>query len=196
MPIVIRLLISKKMSFHFNSNSVKRILICFFVIILSSCFPMPNHGLDFCLHNTSRIQVVFFFPSRETGYCMGGLIYEYDYLSEVSPLDTTIAGYQESNLGTYVKAGEIKNTYSSYEFDDLFQYDTLRVFVSKDVHKDTEPYDFVWENSFLVRYDISYNDASDLLNESGALELSYPPDIRMKNVKMWPKYEDVIRMSE
>ena len=126
---------------------------------------------------------------------MGGPIYEYDFFNEVTPQDTTVAGYQDALfLANCVKVGEVKKVYSVYEFDELFQYDTLRVFVVKDEFSIEVPVDL--EKEFLVRYDISYNDALDLLNEDGALELSYPPDVRMKNVKMWPKYEDVIRMSE
>ena len=174
----------------FNTESAKRILISSFVIIISSCFPMPNHGVDFCLHNTSEMPVAFFFPSKEGGYLTGW----YDYLSEVSPLDTTAAGYQKKAccLGNSVKAGEIENIYSTYDFDELFQYDTIKVFVIKG----DDMFAIDWGKDVLVRYDISYNDASYLLNDDGALELSYPPDTRMKNVKMWPKYEDVIRMSE
>lgn len=171
----------------FNLDPVKGVL-SLFIVTISSCVPEPNHGLDFCLHNTSKGRVYFVFPSKIYGYCMSGLIYEYDDLSEVSPLDTTFVGYQG---GRFVSAGAIEKTYSVYEFDELFQYDTLRVFViTIQIINGEEVYDF------LVRYDISYNDTSYLMNDDGALELYYPPDERMKNVKMWPKYDDVIMMSD
>ena len=49
---------------------------------------------------------------------------------------------------------------------------------------------------YLVRYDISIGDAQRLINEEGELEIHFPPDERMKDIKMWPKYEDVVTRYE
>jgi len=172
-------------------------LLLLFIATISSCVPKSNHGLDFCLYNTSNENVIFVLPNKICGYCMGGLIAEHDYFKEVSFLDTTITAGNGLHCLENVSAKAIKNTYSVYEFDELFQYDTLRVFVVKE-REGGEPYDYDYdsEERFIVRYDISYNDTSYLLNKDGALVLYYPPDERMKNVKMWPRYDDIIRIVE
>ncbi len=63
---------------------------------------------------------------------MGGLIAEHDYFKEVSPSDTTITAGNGLHCLENISAKAKKNTYSVYEFDELFQYDTLRVFVVKE----------------------------------------------------------------
>lgn len=131
MQIVIHLLILKKMKSLYKLDPVKGLLLLF-IATISSCVPKPHHGLDFCLYNTSNENVIFVLPNKICGYCMGGLIAEHDYFKEVSPSDTTITAGNGLHCLENISAKAKKNTYSVYEFDELFQYDTLRVFVVKE----------------------------------------------------------------
>lgn len=75
-------------------------------------------------------------------------------------------------------------------FEEMMPYDTMRVFVFDGKYEDLL---IPIENDlYLVRYDISIGDAQRLINEEGELEIHFPPDKRMKDIKMWPKYEDVV----
>lgn len=47
------------------------------------------------------------------------------------------------------------------------------------------------QNKYLVRYDLTESDLNRLKGT-----LSFPPSVDMKNVKMWPRYEEVIRPYE
>ncbi len=75
-------------------------------------------------------------------------------------------------------------------FEEMMPYDTMRVFVFDGKYEDVL---IPIENDlYLVRYDISIGDAQRLINKEGELEIHFPPDERMKDIKMWPKYEDVV----
>ena len=47
------------------------------------------------------------------------------------------------------------------------------------------------EDRYYVRYDLTLEDFYHLQDENGNLILYFPPDERMKDIKMWPRYEDV-----
>ena len=51
---------------------------------------------------------------------------------------------------------------------------------------------FYNKDEYIVRYDLTISDIYFLLNSDGALELHFPPDERMKDIHMWPPYEEVI----
>jgi hypothetical protein len=45
------------------------------------------------------------------------------------------------------------------------------------------------EYNILVRYDLSLQDMNMLRNRNGDTEIQYPPDSRMRDMKMYPPYE-------
>ena len=51
---------------------------------------------------------------------------------------------------------------------------------------------FYNKDEYIVRYDLTISDIYFLLNSDGALELHFPPDERMKDIHMWPPYEEVV----
>lgn len=51
---------------------------------------------------------------------------------------------------------------------------------------------FYNKDEYLVRYDLTLSNIHTLLNNDGALELHFPPDERMKDIHMYPPYEEVI----
>lgn len=44
---------------------------------------------------------------------------------------------------------------------------------------------------YLCRYDLTKKDLYDLVDFEGNIKISFPPSLDMRNVKMWPKYEEV-----
>lgn len=48
-------------------------------------------------------------------------------------------------------------------------------------------------DEYYVRYDLTDEDIHSLCDKDGVLNISYPPSPEMKNVKMWPPYEEVIK---
>ena len=69
----------------------------------------------------------------------------------------------------------------------------MRVFVYEDKYRSVDtikhgfrvPFEL---DEYLVRYDISTDEAYELMNSNGEIEICYPPDERMKDIKMWPKF--------
>ena len=51
---------------------------------------------------------------------------------------------------------------------------------------------FYNKDEYIVRYDLTLSNIDDLLNSDGALELHFPPDERMKDIHMYPPYEEVL----
>ena len=178
--------IFEKIKYNFESLYMKVKLLIAIGLFFASCTP-DHHGLDFKFYNDSLMDLSFIFPCKIYGYCMGGLIFESRDLKEVSPKDTTIIGYNDVSVSCSTIAGEVCNCYSSYGLFEIFKLDTLRVFVCK-----KHEYDLAQVESYLLRYDITKKDYFKLVNGNGELEIHFPPDERMKDIKMWPKYEDVI----
>ncbi len=162
-------------------------LIAFGAVFISGSCILEHHGLDFSLHNDSQKDVSFFIPCKIYGYCMGGEIFRSKDLKEVSSKNTTIMGYNDVSVSFFTTAGEVYSCYSSYGLFEIFKLDTLRVFVYE-----RHEYDLAQVESYLVRYDITKKDYFNLVNNKRELEIHFPPDERMKDIKMWPKYEYVI----
>ena len=105
--------------------------------------------------------------------------------------DTTVTNlYGGPNIkiqAQSVNSDGLRDYWVTYEtiFRDGRQYpnDTLIVFVfdAKRLEEDRHHA----ENALLVRYDLSLQDLQRL-----NWMLSYPPTERMKDIKMWPKYEN------
>ena len=109
--------------------------------------------------------------------------------------DTTMANYAFTSAYDYsgtIESGKDRLSSTRYlTLEEMMPYDTMRVFVF-----DKKYEDLIENDLYLVRYDISIGDAQRLINEEGELEIHFPPDERMKDIKMWPKYEDVVTRNE
>jgi len=108
--------------------------------------------------------------------------------------DTTMINYAFTSAYDYsgtIESGKDRLSSTRYlTLEEMMPYDTMRVFVFDRKYEDVLiP---VENDLYLVRYDISIGDAQRLINEEGELEIHFPPDERMKDIKMWPKYADVV----
>ena len=78
-----------------------------------------------------------------------------------------------------------KLKYSNYTtLEEMSPYDTVRVFVYN--RNDSEK--VLEVDEYYYRYDLTTKDMRNLLNDKNQLEISYPPDERMKDIKMCPRY--------
>ncbi len=119
--------------------------------------------------------------------------------------DTTMINYALTSVygdNGIVKTGKDKSVWTYYStIEEMMPYDTMRVFVYDGLFRQ-DPYGPLAGNLvpiendlYFVRYDISIEDARKLINEKGELEIHFPPNERMKNIKMWPRYEEVISVN-
>lgn len=69
------------------------------------------------------------------------------------------------------------------------------MFVFENLPGSSEPE--LYENDeYYVRYDLTLDDIYSLCDNNGVLHVSYPPSPEMKNIRMWPPYEEVIENAE
>jgi hypothetical protein len=67
--------------------------------------------------------------------------------------------------------------------------DTISIFIFNNDTIENYSWETVQQNyKVLVRYDLSSEDVQNLYNKYGITEIPYPPDYRMKNMKMYPPY--------
>lgn len=165
---------------------LKILLVC--VLLITSCIYAPYRvRTRIIVHNSSDVDISVTWPcerdiKRIPGYNLVDTSYttQYFYLSE-----------------SQVFKGESRiygSTFDTFEEWIPQNHDFVSIFILRyslapyKINDGTE----VIEDSYLVRYDLSINDIHSLCNKRGELEISYPPDERMKDIKMWPIYEDVM----
>lgn len=179
-------------------------ILCFSI---TSCFNFLNlyyyeRSIVIRLVNRSNSAVGFIAPLNHnrirTIGCSGTYFshhkrYRWIDMDQLDISDTTMANYAFTSAYAYsgVEGSGIDINVTRYlTFEEMMPYDTMRVFVFDEKYEDLL---IPIENDlYLVRYDISIGDAQRLINEEGDLEIHFPPDERMKDIKMWPKYADVI----
>lgn len=88
----------------------------------------------------------------------------------------------------YVKDGLIINDMELLPTDTLSIY----IFATKEL-KSCQWETICEENRYLVRYDLSSHDFDQLRKRSiDEIEVPFPPSAKMKGMKMWPPYDEVI----
>jgi hypothetical protein len=106
--------------------------------------------------------------------------------------DTTIS-FDKEHIGSPIKAhSHVVVNIGTLPIENYFKNipsDTLSVFF---FHSDTVSR-YSWEEiqqeyKVLQRYDLSIEDINLLYNKYGVPEIPYPPNERMKNMKMYPPY--------
>jgi len=127
-----------------------------------------DHGFDFENNSTRDVYIYLGIADRD----LGGTLYPDTAVSRVRV--GTLFKKGASRHYTYSRAKEDPwvNTLSLYIFDaDTFNmYDWEEI---KDGYKILQRYDISSENLKALKY-----------------KISYPPDERMKNIKMYPPYEE------
>lgn len=141
-----------------------------------------------CKENTIVVELVNFDDCR-VNLC---LPFKYNRVSrphdmhDIPQSDTTLMTALNALWRITVEPHSSKAVGSGYStFEGMTPYDTVRFYICvfRLYAKDRK------EDDLLVRYDLSIKDMEQLTDSQKRLRLCYPPDERMKNVKMWPKYE-------
>lgn len=174
------------------------------IVILVSCEWLGCGRLpkELSIENNSDIGICFHFHSIE-GWGSS------DYPYNLYP-DTTISfnwqfvrGPIEPNqlfeTWEYVEyAYSEQDTVSLFIFDErLYNQEVWVPVGNNDGHFINPTWDKAIEDyDILVRYDLSKEDMDRCKQEDGVIVLCYPPDERMKDIKMWPPYEEVMKQSK
>ena len=106
--------------------------------------------------------------------------------------DTTLV-LLEANEVLNIKPGQTHHVSLSLspiaEWVQSLPYDTLSVFFFSQDTLNTHSWEEIkQEYKVLQRYDLSVKNFQTLLNQYEIPEISYPPDERMKDMKMYPQY--------
>ena len=152
---------------------------------ITSCFVCLSLLSSQCEMDKSYIIDLINNSGHEIGYyfAMGG---QYGvYYPDLLPIT--------NNYIVYDMNKEIASGHESHlEWEKVFSAfpkDTMSVFI---FHTDTLN-KYTWEEvrdkyMILKRYDLSLDDLTKLNNKYSVPEIPYPPDDRMKNMKMYPPY--------
>ena len=164
-----------------------------FLLTLCSCHSLLNSWyttLELANDSEHSIIVYWALGNHPEGTEYPDTILADVYFRQDSPSDTSI-------IYNLVQSGEYAVVkLDGFEIEDYFalclEEDTLSVFV---IHGDTalmRPWKDIKENNnYIVRYDLSYSDYLNL-NE----RIPFPPTEAMRDMKMWPPYEEVRKMYE
>lgn len=174
------------------------------IVILTSCVWLTcgDDPRELSIQNNSDIGICYHFHSIK-----GWPTPPYPYI--LYP-DTTIS------FGSIFLRGPIepKQLYETQEYVEYAysEQDTVSLFIfderlykqevwvpvgNNDGHFTNPTWDKAIEDyDILVRYDLSKEDMDRCRQEDGVIVLCYPPDERMKDIKMWPPYEEAIKQSK
>ncbi len=155
------------------------IVVIVFIGALQSC--VHKEGVWYHFINNSADEVEFLFPIKPMSY--------YSFICgdmfDIDIHDTTITSTRPLFARHSVFPYDDDQLFSNYTtLEEMSPYDTVRIFVYS--RKDSKK---VFEvDEYYYRYDLTTKDMRNLLNDKNQLEISYPPDDRMKDIKMCPRY--------
>jgi len=145
---------------------IKSIVILFVLLTLVAC-PM-DYDQSFRFSNNSDVDVYIYLGVANRD--MGGSLFP----------DTAVSRLR---VGTPFKQGETR-TYSYSSAKENIWLDTFCLFIfDADIFNMYEWEDIRNDYKILQRYDMSFEDIKMLQRK-----ISYPPDERMKDIKMFPPY--------
>lgn len=151
------------------------------VILFSFLFVLcanPKSYIYYCFVNNSDADIEFVYPCHPRNY----LPFKNGDMNDIDPNDTTIL----NAIRLFARSTILSNTRHSVNSDytaleQMSSYDTIRIFVIK--HGDSMRIEQEGVDDYICRYDLSLNDLKALTNKSNEIEVCYPPDERMKEMK-------------
>ncbi|GHT32419.1 hypothetical protein FACS189434_04140 [Bacteroidia bacterium] len=157
---------------------IKRLTLgLFFFILMNSCIDsFYERHYAYEIHNNSKYTTQVYIAVSSNG--------------GVYP-DTTLSFVKDRITTTINPFSQFNSDYGS-SFEEIFSHfpnDTLSIYI---FDRDTLN-KYFWEEiqrdyKILQRYDLSFKDIQILQNKYGIPEIPYPPDERMKEMKMYPPY--------
>ena len=175
----------------YNDSPMNKYLFVSFALLVSiSCesirmgLDRTYHAISICNHYQSSISYCFNIDSVDfnKGYYYSG------FRLPNSPLFVGQAILPNTKQHDELWIGSWKKYFKDFEYYSIFilDIDTLNNSSWQDIQKG---------NKFMVRFDLSEYDISKLETreeEGYLLTLSFPPDERMKDIHMYPPYEEVL----
>jgi hypothetical protein len=154
----------------------------FVAILLCSLFLLScDFFVSILFDNRSSREIRFLF---ERGEAYNNTLYPDTTLSPSE--HGLVVNKYKSDMWTIFGPSDIKGAYNYADADTICFFvidnDTITKYGWEDVRTNYR---------ILVRYDISLNDMERLRST-----VVYPPDSTMKDIKMWPPYEEVLRKEE
>ena len=169
-----------------NIERLSKILLGISIILLCSCDPF----YFLVLENKSSHNILAYWA---TDYAHPEVcsVYPDTLLPDKYFYHCYYNGNADNSIDSHIIPSNSKSALEvGLEFDVFFSIlpqDTLSVFI---IHGDTaltKPWkEIKEENNYIVRYDLSYN---DFMNLNGCIP--FPPTEAMRDMKMWPPYEEV-----
>jgi hypothetical protein len=157
---------------------MKRIFVFIFIIVCNASCLLPTL-YDIKFTNNTETDVYVFIAYGLGGYY--NMTYP-DTTIYFSKVDRRINFHSDIKEAFWATPEEILDRISS---DTLSVYyfhpDTLNVYTWEIIQRDYK---------ILRRYDLSIEDIHKFLNKNNVPEIPYPPDDRMKNMKMYPPYKE------
>lgn len=186
---------------------MRYVLLLITIIFVTSCNWLYLHqeSIDLRVKNNSNIAITYFFPSR-SGYSAP------DYPYKMYP-DTSITfawwflrGPIEPSASNGFRDDIVADVYQYYKLDTLSLFVIDALYYGAEILKEDEDGHKFYENPLwnqaietydvLIRYDLSLEDMNRFRNKEGVVTLCYPPTPEMKDIKMWPPYEEAIKNAE
>lgn len=154
------------------------------LLLVRSCNPIYREYTGIIFKNNSNNRIYFTMPCDpilELGTLPDTtMMYYWKYIVDIS-VDQHASRRIHSPIDTYeewIPSG--LECYSMFVYRSGFPVD----------------YKFYENDEYFVRYDLTLDDIYSLCDENGVLNISYPPSPAMKNIRMWPPYEDVIEQAK
>jgi len=153
-------------------------------IVVSTCFSLiltlsgctERNFYSFWVENNSDYDIVFHYKIFEAQHTYPDTLFSIEYPNFVIKAHSTDKhNYWAERLETYIEKMP-RDTLSVF----FFHADTLDKYPKEIIQRDYK---------ILQRYDLSSQDIITLRNKHGNLSIiPYPPDERMKDMKMYPPY--------
>jgi hypothetical protein len=108
--------------------------------------------------------------------------------------DTTLS-FDNKNIGYTTNPNEIAHrsvgSISREQWISSFPKDTVSIYIFNKDTLDVYSWQVIQQNyKILQRYDLSLEDINNLKDKYGIPVIAYPPNEKMKNMKMYPPYEE------
>lgn len=161
-----------------------------FILLFISCDRPYQDENSYYFHfvNDTKGSICFIFPAK----------YQHAHfkcvtMKDIEPNDTTIKSvigyFDEEDL---TPRNNSRRNSGFLKIEDMSPYDTVRVFVIDGKIPEGGRSSYYSEHDqYYCRFDFTEENLKQLLDDNGDIMICFPPDIRMKHIKMYPSYDDV-----
>ena len=157
------------------------------VLLCSSCKWLQDAFIEYTpgLYNDSAFGLYYYCPSAVVMSTIGSCVYP----------DTTICFgklTEAESVGAYGMTGIHSQAKYIERWFSYFPQDTISIFLFDEETVENVPWEtVVKEYLVLQRYDLSIEDFKRLDND-----IHYPPTPEMRDIHMWPPYEEAVKMRQ